>query len=110
MRAWPEGWKKTLRHLAAARYYLPVELDQANGPDVEAQYMEYLHHTEFGLALESIEDLGNANRGHAEEPLFWEELLLAAESMKDAEATRRCRDRLRECQRGGPAQGTEKST
>jgi hypothetical protein len=81
MRAWPEGWKISLRHLAAARFFLPVVLEQGEFPESEAQFNEYLHHREFGLALEILEFLGDSNRGYEEESLFWAELKLVAEHM-----------------------------
>ena len=80
MKLRPEAWKHSLRLLAAARYYLPVNL--TTPPDWEAQYAEYLHHSEFELALEKLEDIGGAHSGYAEEPQFWAELLLAAEHME----------------------------
>ena len=80
MRPFPESFKKTLRFLAAARYYLPAHLDSP--PEWETQYAVYLHHTEYQLAMESLEDIGNSHSGYAEEPLFWQELLLAAEHME----------------------------
>lgn len=76
----PEAWKHSLRLLAAARYYLPVNL--TSPPDWEAQYVEYLHHSEFELALEKLEDIGGEHSGYAEEPQFWAELLQAAEHME----------------------------
>jgi hypothetical protein len=81
MRPWPESLKNTLRHLAAARYFLPVELDQGEYPDTERSYHEYLHHTEFELALDQLEFLGTQHTEDAFQPLFWEELALAAENM-----------------------------
>ena len=91
MKPWPEEMKQVLRHLAAARYFLPVTLKQPDGFDTEAQYEEFLHHTEFGLAMEYLEDLGQLNTGYAEEGLFWSEMLAAAQLMgstKDAERYR----------------------
>jgi len=79
MRDHSESLKHSLRLLAAARYYLPVRLDSP--PEWEAQYVEYLHHTEYQLAMESLEGIGDLHSGYAEEPLFWQELLLAAQHM-----------------------------
>jgi len=79
MRDQPESLKQSLRLVAAARYYLPAQLESP--PEWEAQYIEYLHHTEYQLALESLEGIGNLHTGYAEEPLFWQELLLAAQHM-----------------------------
>jgi len=89
--------KQSLRYIAAARYYLPVTL--ATPSAWEAEYQEYLHHSEFGLALEKLADIGSAHSGYSEETLFWEECLLAAEHMKmDAESAR-CRAKLLESKR-----------
>jgi hypothetical protein len=96
MRPWPEQHRQVLRHLAAARYYLPVELKPGQIPDSEAQYQQYLHHTEFDLALEELEALGDENTGHAEEELFWSELALAAECMDLAEHSARYRKKIRD--------------
>ncbi|HEY2628523.1 MAG TPA: hypothetical protein VGI57_05315 [Usitatibacter sp.] len=74
---WPESWKQSLRHLAAARFYLPVTL---KGDD-EDMYLDYLHNREYKLALEELEAFGIENRGFAQEALFWRELELAAASM-----------------------------
>lgn len=85
MRPWPENLLVSLRHLAAARYFLPVALQTPS--EWEAQYQEYLHHTEFGLALEILVDIGNKHSEYGEETLFWSECLLAAQKMDmDAEA------------------------
>jgi hypothetical protein len=81
MREWPESWKKTLRHLAAARFFLPVELDTSKGLGGDEQYLQYLHHREFALALDDLAEIGVENTGYAEEPMFWAELALAAENM-----------------------------
>lgn len=94
MRPWPEKLKQTLRHLAAARYHLPVELNQGNFPQTEQLYQEYLHHTEFGLALDQLEFLGEQHAGDAFQPLFWTELLLAAENMDLTEHATRYRKQL----------------
>jgi len=95
MRPWPEKLRQVLRHLAAARYYLPVELKPGQFPESEAQYQQYLHHTEFALALEELEGLGDENTGHAEEELFWSELALAAECMGLAEHSTRYRQKIK---------------
>ena len=93
MRPWPEETKQVLRHLAAARYFLPVTLKQPDGLDMEAQYQEWLHHSEYELAMEYLEDLGQLNRGFAEEPLFWSEIALAAQIMGRADDAARFRER-----------------
>jgi hypothetical protein len=79
MRDHSESLKQSLRLVSAARYYLPVHLESP--PEWEAQYVEYLHHTEYQLALEAIEGIGDLHSGYAEEPLFWQELLLASQHM-----------------------------
>jgi hypothetical protein len=96
MRPWSDGQLKSLRHLAAARFLLPVELNEGEHPGMEAQYLEFVHHTEYGLALEYLVDLGEMNRGHAEESLFWAELVLAAEHMNNRVEAEKCRGYLRE--------------
>lgn len=78
-----------LRHLAAARYFLPVILKQPDGYDAEAQYEEFLHHSEFELAMEYLEDIGRLNREFAEEPLFWTEMAAAAHLMGRTEEAAR---------------------
>jgi hypothetical protein len=70
-----------LRHLAAARFYLPMELKGAKKYNVEEQYLDYLHNREYKLALEELVEMGIENAGFAEEPLFWRELVMAAENM-----------------------------
>ena len=98
MRPWPEAKKAILRHLSAARFFLPVHLEVGEFPDSEQQLYEFLHQSEFELALEELEGLGESNRGYAEESLFWSELILAAEQMKLPDHAERCRARLRECE------------
>ena len=96
MANWPESWKQTLRHLAAARFYLPVTLKGGEKYDVEEQYRDYLHNREYGLALEELAEWGIENAGFAEEALFWAEMELAAREMglaaKAAEYRRRRSD------------------
>ena len=94
MRPWPEKLKQSLRHLAAARYFLPVVLNHGSFPQTEQLYQEYLHHTEFGLALDQLELLGEQHSDDAFQPLFWTELLLAAENMGLIEHATRYRRRL----------------
>lgn len=81
MRLWPGELKQVLRHLAAARYFLPVVLKQPDGFDTEADYEQFLHHSEFVLAMEYLEDLARWNAGFAEEGLFWAEMISAAQLM-----------------------------
>ena len=94
MRSWPEQLKQSLRHLAAARYFLPVELNQGDFPQTERLYEEFLHHAEFGLALDELEFLGDQHSGDAFQTLFWSELLLAAENMGLLEKTARYQQTL----------------
>ena len=89
---WTDRHNRTLRHLAAARFFLPEILVVGDFPDIERHYLEFLHHSELGLALEMLEEIGRLNTGFAEETLFWQELALAAESMdlnEQAETLRR---------------------
>ena len=80
MREPGETMKQVLRHLAAARFYLPEQLKPTEfGAD--EQYLRYLHHGEYGLALDEIAAIGEEHRGFAEERLFWRELELAAIAM-----------------------------
>jgi hypothetical protein len=79
MRQRSESHKQALRHLAAARYYLPIVLEPAPGASsTDESYIEYLHHTEYELALDELAAVGIHNSGYAEEGLFWRELELAA--------------------------------
>lgn len=93
MSKWPESWKQSLRHLAAARFYLPVVLKGGEKYAVDERYLDYLHNREYELALGELAEFGIENAGFAEEALFWRELELAAESMgladKAAEYRRR---------------------
>ena len=72
------SWARTYRHLAAARYYLAIELPEGDPRAAAAEIEHYLHHNEFGLALESAEALGVSVSAPEQ---FWQELKLAAESM-----------------------------
>jgi hypothetical protein len=54
MRPWPENAKQILRHLSAARYFLPVRVSEGDFPGTEGRYNEYLHHTEWELALNQL--------------------------------------------------------
>lgn len=96
MRPWHETQKQVLRHLAAARFFLPIELDQGDFPDTEAQYQMFLHQSEFELALDYIQSLGECHTGYAEESLFWDELLQASEIMGLPDHSAKCRFRLSE--------------
>lgn len=72
-----ESWARTLRHLAACRFYLREHLDQESEGIWKAA-QDYLHHNEFELALDEVEALGEKENAP---PDFWHELLLAAENM-----------------------------
>ena len=89
--------KEILRHLSAARFYLPVKLSQPDDYAAESQYIEFLHHSEYEMALECLEDLGGINNNHAEEFLFWSELLAASQLMGLAEHISLCASRLANC-------------
>ena len=80
MKVWREEWRQALRHLAAARFFLPESL-AGESLLAEAELNSYLHHTEFGLALEVLEFMGKANTGYAEEALFWSEMAPAAQDI-----------------------------
>lgn len=79
--SWPEAWKQALRYLAAARFYLPMELKGADKYSVEEQYLDYLHNREYKLAMEELAEFGLENAGFAQEGLFWRELQLAANQL-----------------------------
>jgi hypothetical protein len=81
-----ESWAVTLRHLAAARFYLPEHLPMGEVRDTERELAHYLYHNEFGLALGEADALGELCSAPA---AYWRELQLAAGSMGlDEEATR----------------------
>ena len=89
-----ELWARVLRHLAASRYYLPEHLATDEARVVEAQFREFLHHNELGLALEEAEALGILTNAPRE---FWAELLLAAQIMGQGEIAARCSQRSAIC-------------
>lgn len=86
-----------LRHLSAARFFLPVKLSQPDGYAAEPQYLEFLHHREYEMALECLEDLGSINNNHADEFLFWSELLSASKLMGLSEHITLCTNKLENC-------------
>src|SRR5687768_4927050 len=88
-----ESAKQALRHLAAARFYLPVTLKGGEKYAVDEQYLDYLHNREYKLALGELVEFGIENAGFAEEALFWRELELAAEQMGLAEKLAEFRQR-----------------
>lgn len=72
-----KSWAVSVRHLAASRYCLPEHLE-GEALETSKQMEHFLHHNEFGLALDEAEALGNiCEAGTA----FWNELQLAAENM-----------------------------
>jgi hypothetical protein len=86
MRPWPEQQKQALRHLAAARYFLPAVLERAESGRAESQYQEFLHHTEWGLALDELVYIGEQYSDDPFQALFWSELALAAQTMNKPES------------------------
>jgi len=69
---------KTLRHLAASRFYLPQTLPRQDADACWLSMQEFLHHNEFGLALDDAVELGELCGGPKE---FWAELHSAAVNM-----------------------------
>jgi hypothetical protein len=87
MRRWPQEAKQALRFLAAARLYLPLRLDSP--PDWQENYADSLRHGDFAHALATLEKIGNAHAGYADELQFWKELYFAAQHLGlDADAAR----------------------
>ena len=76
-----ESARQSLRHLAAARFYLPMTLKGGEKSDIEEQYRDFLHNREYRLALGELEEFGLENPGFAEEAMFWKEMELAAASL-----------------------------
>jgi hypothetical protein len=68
--------KQALRFLAAARYYLPQQLDSS--PDWEFEYAEALRYGQFAPAQALLERIGNAHSGYSVELQFWKELYFVA--------------------------------
>ena len=96
MREWPESRKQSLRHLAAARFYLPVTLKGGEKYAVDEMYLDYLHNREYRLAFDELFEFGLENAGFAEESLFWRELELAAETLGLADKAVECRRRSKD--------------
>jgi hypothetical protein len=94
MRRWPQNLKQTLRFLAAARYYLPPHLQSP--AEWEEQFKECLHYSEFQLALEALEKIGEQHSGYADELQFWKELYFAAHHMELHEHAARYEAKLQE--------------
>lgn len=83
-------WAAALRHIAASRYYLPPRLE-GKARDAAMQMEHFLHHNEFGLALDEAEALGDLAESNQ---AYWEELRLAARSMGLEDAAARFARRL----------------
>jgi hypothetical protein len=93
MRRWPNEARQSLRFLAAARYYLPAELQS---PRVwEEEYGDCLRHGQFGHALELLERIGMQHAGCLDEATFWKELYFAARHLELPEHAGRYEARLR---------------
>lgn len=84
-----ESWAVTMRHLAASRFYLPKELAFEEAIEAEKEYLDYLHHNEFKLAMEAADQMGIMNNAPNE---FWRELELAAKNMGLESEAKRFRD------------------
>jgi hypothetical protein len=69
---------KTLRHLAASRFYLPQTLPSQDADACWLSMQEFLHHNELGLALDDAIELGEICSAPKE---FWVELHCAAANM-----------------------------
>jgi hypothetical protein len=84
-----KSWAVSKRHLAASRYCLPQHLE-GEALETSKQMEHFLHHNEFGLALDEAEALGKLCEAG---PAFWNELRLAAENMgmDDAAVRLTCR-------------------
>ena len=90
-RSLQNSWAISLRHLAASRYFLPIHLGDTEAKSLWAEIDEFLHHNEFGLALDNLELLGN----HMGAPAaFWNELLLASKNMGLTEHAARIQTKL----------------
>lgn len=81
-----QSWVVTLRHLSACRFYLPETLPSEEAAACGRQLDHFLHHREYGLALEEAEALGTLCSAP---PEYWRELRLAADNLGLAEASSR---------------------
>jgi hypothetical protein len=79
VRSWPQESKQALRLLAAARYFLPEELDCP--AELERTYQTRLRQGECQAALEILAQIGELHTGHDNESHFWKELYYAAQQM-----------------------------
>ncbi len=81
-----ESWKGTVRLLAASRFCLSEYLEHPEAQRAEQEMNHYLHHREYGLALQCAEVLGQVEDAPSE---YWLELKLAAQNMGLAEEAAR---------------------
>lgn len=70
---------QTIRHLAAARYYLPERIVPASAGSSWARVEQHLHRNELRLALDGAMSLGTEVHAQKE---YWREVLLAARNME----------------------------
>ncbi len=94
MRNWPQDARQSLRFLAAARHFLPQQLDCP--AELEMQYASHLRHAEFQAALDILEQIGDLHSGYEHESTFWKELYYAAQHMALPEHAARFAERLRQ--------------
>jgi hypothetical protein len=73
-----KSWAISLRHLAASRFYLQEYLPNAEAEEAWINAQSYLHHNEFEMALDALQELGELCSAPSS---FWAELLLAAKNM-----------------------------
>jgi hypothetical protein len=84
------SWRKTTKHLEAAKRQLPKNVaDSQEGWSLQ-QYEDYLSHNELELAFDELDGLGSENQVGAG---FWKELQAAAEIMELREKAARCKRR-----------------
>lgn len=88
-----ENQRQSLRHLAAARFYLPVTLKGGEKYEVDEMYLDYLHNREYKLAFGELYEFGIENAGFAEERFFWREMELAAGTLGLADKAAECKRR-----------------
>lgn len=92
MRTWPHTAKQALRFLAAARYFLPVELECPG--DWVTGYDACLRQSDFQDALEALERIGDLHANYPTESHFWKELFYAAQHLELAEHAARYEERI----------------
>jgi hypothetical protein len=94
MRSWPHPAKQSLRFLAAARFFLPADL---NSPaDLERQYKSRLRDADFQGALDILEEIGDLHSGYEHELTFWKELYYAAQHLELPAHAQRYSERIRQ--------------